>query len=290
MYRFVEREKAQHHVATLCRVLGVSRAGFLAWSARGPSTRQGADRALLAAIGTIHHASRGTYGAPRVHAELRADGVAVGRKRVARLMREAGLVGVHRRRHRRPAPVVGFRPRAIAPDLVRRRFVASAPDRLWVADITELPTGEGPLFLAAIVDAFSRAAVGWSMADHLRTSLVLGALEAALERRRPGRGLVHHSDRGTQYASLALGARLSAAGIMASMGRPGSGLDNALMESFFASLETELIDRSAWPTRSHARLAVFDWLECFYNPVRRHSGIGNVSPAEYERRYRLAVR
>jgi putative transposase len=287
VYRFVERERAMHHLATLCRVLGVSRAGYYAW-ARGPARRRAAaDAGLSERIRAIHGASRGTYGAPRVHAQLRSCGVRVGRKRVARLMRDAGLVGVHRRRRRQPTRRPAPRAWTTAPDLVRRRFRASAPDRLWVADSTELPTREGVLYLAAIVDVFSRACIGWSMADHVRTSLVLDALEAALDQRQPRPGLIHHSDRGTQYTSLALGARLAQSGIAASMGLPGSGLDNALAESFFASLETELIDRSTWPTRAAARVAVFDWIERFYNRVRIHSGIGYLSPIEFERRYRL---
>ncbi len=285
-YRFVEREKAHCHLATLCRVLGVSPSGYRAW-ARGPATgRATADAELLAAIRVIHKRSHGTYGSPRVHAALRTEGQRVGRKRVARLMREAELVGVHRRRRVTPLRRPAHRAATTAPDLVCRDFTAAAPDRLWVADITDLPTGEGPLHLAAIVDAFSRRVVGWSMADHVRTSLVLAALEAALAARQPGPGLVHHSDRGTQYTSLALGARLQEAGIAASMGAPGTAYDNALAESFFATLETELIDRSTWATRAEARLAVFDWIERFYNRVRLHSGLGYLSPDEFERRYR----
>ena len=286
MYRFVERERANHHLVSLCRVLGVSRAGFHAWRRAPAGRRTTADARLGLQIRAIHAASRGTYGAPRIHAELQASGLLVSRKRVARLMRAEGLVGVHRRRRVRPIPRPAPRASTTAPDLVRRAFRAAAPNRLWVADITELPTREGGLYLAAIVDVFSRACVGWSMADHLQASLVVRALDAAIERRRPAAGLIHHSDRGTQYTSLAVGARLAAAGIAVSMGAPGSGLDNALAESFFASLETELIDRSVWPTRAAARDAVFDWIERFYNPVRRHSSIGNLAPLEYERRYR----
>jgi putative transposase len=289
VYRFVDRARAAHHLATLCRVLGVSRAGFYAWTARPPGPRSHGDAELSELIRSIHTASRGTYGAPRIHAVLRARGVRAGRKRVARLMAAAGLVGVHRRRRARPTRRLPARAATVAPDLVRRRFRATAPDRLWVADITELPTGEGPLYLAAVVDVFSRACVGWSMADHARTELVLSALDAAIHARRPRPGLIHHSDRGTQYTSVALGARLAASGIAPSMGMPGSGLDNALAESFFASLETELTDRTSWPTRASARLAVFDWIECFYNRTRIHSGIANLSPAEFERRYRLAT-
>lgn len=288
-YRFVERERASHHVATLCRVLGVSPSGYWAWIRRPERPRAADDAALRAAIGEAYGASRATYGSPRVHACLRAEGWRVGRNRVARLMREAGLVGVHRRRHRSAAARPAHRAMTTAPDLVRRRFTADAPDRLWVADITDLPTAEGPLHLAAIVDVFSRRVVGWAMADHLRTSLVLAALDIALAARDPALGLIHHSDRGTQYTSVALGERLAEAGIAASMGSPGTAYDNALAESFFASLETELIDRSAWPTHDAARLAVFDWIERFYNRSRLHSALGDLSPDEFERRYRSAT-
>jgi putative transposase len=289
VYRFVERERASHHLVTLCRVLGVSRSGFHAWSGRRSNGRSAADARLTERIRDIHALSRGTYGTPRIHAALRAEGLRVGRKRVARLLRAAGLVGVHRRRRVRPTARPLPRAGTTSPDLVRRRFRATAPDRLWVADITELPTGEGPLYLATIVDVFTRACIGWSMAGHLRTELVLGALDAALDRRRPGPGLIHHSDRGTQYTSLALGDRLARAGIAASMGVPGSGLDNALAESFFASLETELIDRSVWPSRAVARDAVFEWIERFYNRIRIHSSLGYLTPHEFERRYRQTI-
>lgn len=285
-YRFVAREKAHHRVRTLCRVLGVSPSGYHAWARGSSSRRVAADAALLERIRAVHASSRGTYGSPRVHAALAADGVRVGRKRVARLMRVAGLVGVHRRRRRVPLARPAFRAATTAPDLVRRDFTASGPDRLWVADISTIPTGEGPLQLAAIVDAWSRRVVGWSTADDLGTHLVLGALDAALAARRPGPGLVHHSDRGTQYTSVALGAALAAAGVAASMGAPGTAYDNALMESFFASLETELIDRSAWRTRDEAAVALFDWIERFYNRVRIHSALGYLSPDAFERRYR----
>ena len=285
-YRFIDRERAVHHVATMCRVLGVSPSGYWAWASRPVP---GTEDDLLGAIRVAFTASRATYGSPRVHAVLRADGWRVGRKRIARLMREAGLVGVHRRRRVRSAARPVFRAARTAPDLVKRQFARDAPDRLWVADITELPTGQGPLYLAAIVDAFSRRAVGWALADHLRTSLVLAALDTALAAREPGLGLIHHSDRGTQYTSVALGERLAAVGIAASMGSPGTAYDNALAESFFASLETELIDRSTWPTHDVARLAVFDWIERFYNRTRRHSSLGDLAPDEFERRYRSTI-
>ena len=284
VYRFVAREKASHHLVTLCRVLGVSRTGFLAWASRPTSVRAAADARLLATIREVHRASRGTYGVPRVHAELADRGIRVGRKRVARLMRQAGLVGVHRRRHARV--VARHEVRHLAPDLVRRNFRAPGPDRLWVADITYLPTRAGFLYLATVLDAWSRRVVGWSMAPHMRTELVLDALDAAVTARRPRPGLIFHSDRGTQYTSVALGTRLAEADIAASVGAPGSAYDNALAESFFATLETELIDRTTWLTLDQARVDVFDWLEAFYNPVRRHSSLGNLAPIEFERRYR----
>ncbi len=284
VFRFVEREKAAYPVTTLCRVLGVSPSGYWAWRGRARSLRAAADDDLAERIRSIHRASRGIYGAPRVHAELAAAGIGCGRKRVARLMKSAGLAGVHRRRSvrttRRDPGATG------APDLVERDFHASGPDRLWVADITYLPTWAGFFYLAVVVDAWSRCVVGWSMASHLRTELVTAALDMALSRRQPTAGLVHHSDRGSQYTSLAFGRRLAEAGIAASMGSVGDAYDNALAESFFASLESELIDRTGWATPAEARSAVFDYIEVFYNRTRRHSALGYLSPYEFERRYR----
>jgi putative transposase len=268
----------------MCRVLGVSPSGFWAWSKRPPSERAQADAALTGEIRRIHVRSRGTYGVPRVHAELRYDGTRCSRKRVARLMRADGLAGVHRRRAVRTT--VRDRDAAPAPDLVNRSFQASGPDRLWVADITYVPTWAGFLYVAVVVDVFSRLVVGWSMAGHMRTELILDALDMAISRRRPGDGLVHHSDRGTQYTSLAFGRRAREAGIALSMGSVGDAYDNAMAESFFASLETELLDRTGFRTRADARLAVFDYIEAFYNPIRRHSALAYLSPAEFERRYR----
>ena len=256
LYRFIEREKANHPVATMCRVLEVSTSGYWAWSKRPPSARARSDAELTRAIREIHKASRGTYGVPRVHAELCDTGTRCSRKRVARLMRAAGLEGVHRRRS--VHTTVQDRDTAPAPDLVERLFSASCPDALWVADITYVPTWQGFLYLAVVLDAFSRRVVGWSMAGHLRTELILDALDMAIARRQPDEGLIHHSDRGTQYTSIAFGRRCRAAGISLSMGSTGDCFDNAMAESFFASLETELIDRSSWRTRADARLAVFD--------------------------------
>lgn len=276
-------------MTTLCRLLGVSPSGYWAWSSRPPSQRSLRDAELGARILAIHERSRGTYGVPRVHAELRLDhAIGCGRKRVARLMRTLGLEGVHRRRTTRTT--IRDRDMAPAPDLVERVFSASGPDRLWVADITYLPTWQGFLYLAVVLDVFSRRIVGWSMAGHLRTELILDAVEMAISRRRPTGGLVHHSDRGTQYTSLAFGRRCREAGIAQSMGSVGDAYDNAMAESFFASLETELIDRTSWRTRADARLAVFDYIEAFYNPRRRHKGLGQLSPAEFERRYRSEER
>jgi putative transposase len=286
-FRFVERGRADHRVRTMCRLLGVSASGYWAWRGRAPSARSLGDAELLAKIRAIHKASRGIYGVPRVHAELRESGVRCGRKRVARLMRQAGLVGVHRRRFRHPSARDEATTRAA--DLVERRFERRAPDRLWVADITYLPTRAGYLYLAAIVDAWSRLVVGWAMAGHLRATLVSAALAMALARRQPDAGLVHHSDHGTQYRSLAFGRRLAEAGIAASMGSRGDAYDNALAESFFASLETELIKRSDWRTPDEAFGAAVDYIEVFYNQQRRHSALGYLSPAEFERRYRQST-
>jgi putative transposase len=284
VFRFVEREKAHHRVTMMCRLLGVSASGYWAWRGRAPSTRALGDAKLVALIGEAHRASRCTYGAPRIHADLLDGGVRCGRKRVARLMRRAGLIGVHRRRFVRTT--VSDETASRAPDLVERRFERAAPDRLWVTDITYLPTRAGFLYLAAIVDAWSRLVVGWAMAGHLRTTLVSAALAMALARRQPEAGLVHHSDHGVQYTSLAFGRRLAEAGIAASMGSRGDAYDNALAESFFATLETELIERSDWRTTDEAYAAVIDYIEVFYNRQRRHSALGHLSPAEFERRYR----
>jgi putative transposase len=284
VFRFVEQEKANHPVRLLCRTLGVSPSGYYAWRDRGPSEHDLADRDLAVRVREAHDRGRGTYGSPRIHAELREAGHRVGRKRVARLMRKQGLAGVRRRRY--VTTTVADRAAAPAPDLVERDFGAPGPDRLWVADITYLPTRAGYCYLAVITDAWSRRVVGWSMATGLHTRLITAALDMALARRNPGPGLVHHSDRGCQYTSYAFRQRLREAGIAASMGSRGDCYDNAMAESFFASLETELLDRTTFRPRADARLAVFDYIEAFYNPRRRHSALDYLSPADFERRYR----
>jgi putative transposase len=283
VFRFIDAEKACFPIAFMCRRLEVSVSGYYAWRQRPPSARAVADARLSTTIHLIHASSRGTYGAPRVHAELAEDhSVRCGRKRVARLMRIAHLRGVCRRRHVRTTRRDEFA--ELSDDLVHRQFRASEPNRLWVADITYLPTWQGFLYLAVVIDAFSRRVVGWSMASYLRSELVLDALDMALWNRCPGPGLVHHTDHGSQYTSLAFGRRCREAGITQSMGSVGDSYDNALAESFFASLECELIDRSRWRSFTEARMAVFDYLESFYNPRRRHSALGYLSPAAYEQR------
>ena len=283
-FRFVEQEKARYPVRILCTALGVSPSGYYAWRSRGPSARERSDAALAAEIRRSHARSRGTYGVPRVWADLADAGFHVSRKRVARLMARDHLAGVHRRRFVRTT--IRDEHAAPFPDLVNRDFSAEGPDRLWVADITQLPTRSGSCYLASIVDAFSRRVVGWSMATHMRAELVTAALDMAVARRRPGGSLVHHSDHGSQYTSLAFGRRLRESGIAASMGSVGDCYDNAMAESFFATLETELIDRCDWASPAAAKAAVFDYIEVFYNRIRRHSSLGNVSPEHFEERYR----
>jgi putative transposase len=286
-YRFICAKRVEFGVRRCCRAVGVSPSGFYDWHRRGPSARAHADHRLLGQIRRIHRDSGGAYGAPRVHAELQiACGVKVGRKRVARLMRGAGLVGCHRRRRFRPGLTRRDPEAAPAPDLVRRHFTAAKPDRLWHADLTELPTDQGPLYLAAVIDGCSRLAVGYRMGEHPTAELAIGAVELAIWRRGllDGDGLIHHSDQGAQFTSLAFGNRLQALGIRPSMGSVGDCFDHALIESFFATLECELIDRCHWRTREEARLEVFWWLEAVYNRTRRHSAIGYLSPMDYEAR------
>jgi putative transposase len=268
----------------MCRVLEVSTSGYYAWLKRPASQRAQEDAALLRRIRTIHEGSRQSYGVPRVYRELREGGVEVGRDRVARLMRQAGLRGISRRRfvattHRDAATQA-------APDLVERRFAAEGPNRLWVADITYIPTWAGFLYLAIVLDVFSRRVVGWAMETHLRTELVLGALQMATSQRRPG-SVIHHSDQGCQYTSIAFGKRCEQLGVRPSTGSVGDCYDNAMAESFFATLECELLERTRLETQAQARLVVFEWIEGWYNPHRRHSSVGYLSPIEFERRQEL---
>ncbi len=279
-YRFIRAEKATYPVTLLCRVLGVARSGYYVWAQGGTSARARVDEELAVQIAAAHARSRRTYGAPRVHAALRAQGVRCARKRVARLMRAAGLVGCHRRRRARTT--VADPTQAPAPNLVARDFTASAPNRLWIGDITYVPTGEGWLYLAVLLDVYSRRLVGWAMADHLRAELALDALQMALQARCPGPGLVHHTDRGGQYTAAAYQAALAARGITVSMSRSGECLDNAMAESFFATLKAEVTDTRVRPSRAAARLALFEWLEVWYNRQRRHSALGYRSPVAHE--------
>lgn len=298
-FRFIVTVEADHPVALSCRVVGVSRSGYYAWRARQPerggtpSTRARVDGELVHRIRQIHERSHGTYGSPRIHAELvdptGPHRLRCARKRVARLMRQAGLAGCHRR-GRRPRTTIRDRQATSAPDRVERGFAPEqigAPNTLWVADITYVPTEEGWLYLATVLDAFSRRCVGWAMADHLRTALVLEAVELAVARRRPPKdgALVHHSDHGCQYTSLAFSQRLRDAGIVASMGSVGDCYDNAVAESFFATLKGELLDRHVWPTRGAARSAIFEYIEGWYNRQRRHSTLDYLSPAAFEARH-----
>ncbi len=272
--------QATFPIATMARVLGVSEAGYHAWRKRPPSKKQEADTTLLKRVRTIHASSHETYGAPRVHAELRAGGEKHGRKRIARLMRAAGLVGASRRRGgvtttRRDREA---RP---APDLVDRKFASVGPNQLWVADITFVPTASGFLYLAVVLDAWSRKIVGWAMANHIRAELVVDALEMAIGQRRPG-DVIHHSDQGSQYTSLAFGNRCREAGVRPSMGSVGDAYDNAMCESFFATLECELLERRRFASQAEAKMACFSFIEGWYNPVRLHSALGYRSPMAYE--------
>jgi putative transposase len=280
-YRLISAEKARTPISMSCRLLGVSRSGYYEWAAERPSERAQQDAKLIERIVEIHSENRGVYGSPRIHADLRlAHDIHVGRKRVERLMRQAGISGmVRRKRGRTTISVPGVR---VADDLVKRQFRPTGPNVLWIADITYLRTWEGWLYLAAVQDAYSRAIVGWSMADHMRKELVIDALQMAVTRRRPKPGLIHHSDQGSQYVSLAFGQAARDAGIARSMGSKGDCFDNAVAESFFATLKKELVHRRSWPTRRELTSEVFEYIEAFYNRVRRHSTLGMLAPLEFE--------
>ena len=264
-----------------CRVLNVSRSGYYEWCDRPVSDRARENELLVKYIEQIHADSRGTYGSPRVHAELTLGlGLSVNRKRVARLMREAGIQGLYRRK--RSWTTVRDPAAEPAPDLVNRHFTADGPDRLWITDITEHPTEEGKVYCAAVMDAYSRLIIGWSIDSHMRTELVTDALGMAIMRRKPENNTILHSDHGSQYTSWAFGQRLRTAGLLASMGTVGDCYDNAMMESFWGTLQLEVLDQKQWQTRDELANAIFEWIECWYNPKRRHSSIGMHSPVTFE--------
>jgi putative transposase len=287
IFAFIEAEKANFPIRFMCDRLGVSPSGFYEWrhTQANPCPRRREDAELVERIREIHRISRRSYGSPRVHAELvLGQGRRIGRKRIERLMRAHGIVGIHRRRRgctRRDPQVTP------ADDLVDRHFDPTEPDRLWVADVTEHPTGDGKVYLAVVLDAFSRIVLGWSIADHMRAELVVDALQMAIWRRRPPAGqTVHHSDHGSQYTSWAFGRRLRAAGLLGSMGTIGDAFDNAVAESFFGTLQVELLDEHRWDSRAQLASAIFEWIEAWYNPHRRHSYCGMLSPADYEAAHR----
>jgi putative transposase len=266
-----------------CRVLHVSRSGFYDWLGRPEPPRELRNKELLKLIREIHAESRGSYGSPRVHAELRlGKGMEINRKRVERLMRDDGLQGIYRRRGRRNLVNA-----ATEEDLVRRQFTADAPDRLWLTDITEHPAGDGKIYCAAVMDAYSRRIIGWSIGKRQDTDLVINSLAMAVTRRQPeGDSTILHSDHGSQYTSWAFGKRLRDAGLLGSMGTVGDCYDNAMMESFWHTMQLELLDTRAWEIRDELANAVFEWIECWYNPYRRHSSIGMHSPVTFEKNYR----
>lgn len=275
-------------MAVLCELLRVSRSGFYAWASRPKSAHAVADEVLTEQIREVFDANRRVYGSPRIHTELADEGIHVGRKRVARLMKTAGIVGCHRRK--RSFSITRQDPATqAAPDLVDRRFTRERPNQLWVADVTYVPTVQGWLYLACVTDVFSRLVLGWSMASHRKTDLVVDAVTMAVARRGGNvAGVIHHSDRGGEYTSHALERELRKHGALASMGSVADCYDNALAESLFATIECELFDQQPggrFETRREAKLAVFDYLETFYNPRRRHSALGQISPAQFEARH-----
>jgi putative transposase len=279
--------QAEHRITTMSRLLGVSSSGYYAWKLREPSARTRANEELLDRIRLHHQNSDGNYGRTRILKDLHADGLVVGHNRVGRLMRTAGLVGVSRRKG--CWTTVRDRDAQPAPDLVKRDFVADAPNKLWVADITYIPTWTGFLFLAVVLDVFSRRIVGWAMANHLRTELILDALEMALARRRP-QDVIHHSDQGCQYTSVAFGSRCREAGVRPSTGSVGDCYDNAMCESFFATVGCELLAKHRFQSQAAARSLVFSFIEGWYNTRRRHSSIDYLSPIQFEQRHEAGLR
>lgn len=282
-FHFIEAEKDRYPVRVLCSVLGVSRAGFYMWRDRPPSARAVADERLKAKIRDAHETSRGTYGSPRIHDALKEEEPGVGRRRISRLMAEEGLCGKPRKRF--VVTTDSAHDYEVAPNLLGRHFDVAEPNTVWAGDITYIPTAQGWLYLAVVIDLFSRRVVGWSMATHMRAELVIDALEMAVAAREPAPGLLFHSDRGCQYASDAFQRRLRTHGMRASMSRRGNCWDNAAVESFFRTLKVEgLPDDKPCATHQDARLTVFDFIEGFYNRTRKHSYLGYISPAQYEER------
>jgi putative transposase len=278
----MKANQATFPVRVMSRLLSVSASGFYAWVSRPPTARAVEDIGLTALVHAIHRRSGGAYGAPSIHAELADDYQRrAGKKRVARLMRAAGLHGLQTRRF--VTTTVNDPTADRVRDQVDRQFTAAGPDRLWVADITYIPTWAGFLYLAIVLDVWSRRVVGWAMETHLRTELVMSALNMALAQRRPD-AVIHHSDRGCQYTSYAFGKRCQEAGVMPSVGSTGDAYDNAMAESFFATLEREVLNRRRFQSQAEARMAIVQWLEGWYNPHRRHSALGYLSPVNYERR------
>ena len=279
-FEFIDAEKAHFPVDFMCQQLGVSRSGYYAWKERPESERDKADRDLAEVVTRIHRDSRGTYGSPRVHAELRARGQRVSRKRVARLMNENDIAARKRRRFVRTTDSRHDQP--VAPNILERNFSPGQPNSTWATDMTYVWTGQGWLYLAVVMDLFSRKVVGWSMSERIDRHLVLNALDMALKGRQPPQGLLHHSDRGSQYASTDYQQALAARGIQCSMSRKGNCWDNAVVESFFSSLKQELVYTTDFATHEQARLALFEYIEVFYNRQRRHSSLGYVSPVDFE--------
>jgi len=285
-YACIRVHRLEFPVVLMCRVLEVSRSGFYAAERRAASSRAAENQSLRMIIGAIHETSRGTYGSPRIHRELRATGRPCGRNRVARLMRESGLRAKTKRRYR-PLTTNSKHEYGIADNVLRRRFgikETGGINRAWCGDITYVRTGEGWLYLAVLLDLGSRMVVGWAMRDSLDADLSVEALRMALARRHPGKGLLHHSDRGVQYAALDYRELLAAHKLTASMSRRANCYDNAVAESFFATLRWELLDRREWPTRAAARSAIFEYIEVWYNRQRRHSTLDYLSPWQYEQR------
>jgi transposase InsO family protein len=280
-FRFIEDRRADYPVTVLCDVLAVSPAGYYAWRSRPESRRSAANRAIVDDIKQVHHDACGRYGSPRIHAELKAQGRGVSRGRIERLMRHHGIRAIMAR-PRRVRTTDSRHDFPIAPNLLERNFTASAPNRIWLADITYVETGQGWLYLATVMDLYSRRIVGWAMQDHLRAELPLAALRMAISAKRPGAGLIHHSDRGVQYASADYRKLMQSAGFKVSMSRKADCYDNAPMESFFHTLKTELVHHRHYATRNEATRDIFAYIEGFYNRTRRHSAIGYVSPIEME--------